>query len=910
MLSRVRIALCGMPVVAFGLCGLATPAAEPTGVQSQAKWLAYDTPTGQGYYAISLRAVAADAALQMPARDHVVLIDTSASQIGAHRTLALEVLESCVASLNAGDRVQVLAIDVKAEDLTGGFVDPNSAELKASLAKLRKRVPLGSTDLLAGLKLAAKTLEGSKSGSLIYIGDGMSVGQLIEPAAMRSLVADFRKREIPVHSFAVGPRTDLQLLGILGQHTGGVVLVDDLIAEQQPAKEIGARLAAAAAAPVYYPTELKSEPRLEHVLPALPPVRLDRDTVLVGEGVVKGDVHLTMQATLNGKPEKLEWTVSSKPGQVSNTFLATAWNAAAVDSGLSQPLVGEELLNHARRVHEEQILQMAAQGQHALAARDLQRARQIAWAMKQLDPTNVQSQTILNASARLTKIQQVALVQEDAPATGEQPAAETPATEAPAAEAPATEAPAEEKPAAPEAPAPEAPAAEAPSTEAPAGEAMPTEGAVDNSDDAIPGTIAPGDLLKKNEELIKVRVQILKRLVENVIDASQRAATNDPDAALAELKRAQSTVEASGDVDPTTREELVRRLINVQQQVGARKLKLEQTKLAVARQQALTQANKRVISEIDARDEKLERLIDQVRNLINQGYLGREDAFEQAEAVARVAWELNPYSGTTAAAIFDAEAAGQLDKAARLRSDSADAYLATLYQSELAHIPFPDEPPVVYPPAEVWQALTERRKKWKSVDLVRDNKIEEEIRQRLDDPSTVKFIDTPFIDCLKFLADEHKINIVPQKKVLEDDGIDTSTPINLELTGVSLRSVLKLLLQELQCTYVIEDEVMKITTALKAGEQLTTRVYYVGELVIPIITPQQGGIGGGGFGGGGGQGQFGGGGGGFGNQGGGGGFGGGGFGGGGQFAVGAEEPVPAFNNDTVNQRKKKLPLQK
>ena len=78
------------------------------------------------------------------------------------------------------------------------------------------------------------------------------------------------------------------------------------------------------------------------------------------------------------------------------------------------------------------------------------------------------------------------------------------------------------------------------------------------------------------------------------------------------------------------------------------------------------------------------------------------------EAVARVAWELNPYSGTTAAAIYDSEAAGQLDKAARIRSMTMDAFLAALYQSELAHIPFPDEPPVVYPPAEVWQALTSR----------------------------------------------------------------------------------------------------------------------------------------------------------------------------------------------------------
>jgi hypothetical protein len=77
-----------------------------------------------------------------------------------------------------------------------------------------------------------------------------------------------------------------------------------------------------------------------------------------------------------------------------------------------------------------------------------------------------------------------------------------------------------------------------------------------------------------------------------------------------------------------------------------------------------------------------------------------------------------------------------------------------------------------------------------------------------------------------------------------------------------------------QLTYVIEDEVMKITTSAKAGEKLQTRVYPVGDLVIPIITPRVGGLGGG-IGGGGAAGGIGGGG--FG----GGGLGGGGFGGGG-----------------------------
>ncbi len=57
------------------------------------------------------------------------------------------------------------------------------------------------------------------------------------------------------------------------------------------------------------------------------------------------------------------------------------------------------------------------------------------------------------------------------------------------------------------------------------------------------------------------------------------------------------------------------------------------------------------------------------------------------------------------------------------------------------------------------------------------------------------------------------------------------------ISGITLRSALKLLLENVngtELTYVIEDEVMKITTAEKANENYQTRVYPVGDLVIPI----------------------------------------------------------------------------
>src|SRR5260221_579376 len=146
---------------------------------------------------------------------------------------------------------------------------------------------------------------------------------------------------------------------------------------------------------------------------------------------------------------------------------------------------------------------------------------------------------------------------------------------------------------------------------------------------------------------------------------------------------------------------------------------------------AAVEARELATEQLLQRDEQLEQLIDKVRSLLAEGYTGNAEAFERGEEVARASFEIAPYSGVTSAAIFDSEAAGQLDKAQRLRYLRYDKLLATLYQVELSHVPFPDEPPILYPAPEVWKALTERRQKWASVDLMRYNKTEEKIRRAL-----------------------------------------------------------------------------------------------------------------------------------------------------------------------------------
>ena len=372
--------------------------------------------------------------------------------------------------------------------------------------------------------------------------------------------------------------------------------------------------------------------------------------------------------------------------------------------------------------------------------------------------------------------------------------------------------------------------------------------------DADPSTVRDNDLLDQERERRTVMAERLSRHVLQTIEASRKLGMQDPGAALTELKRSLTTVISANDIDPDVREKLRARIMASINQVHASREKTEQNRIRSIEKNSAEQARYLATDQLVQRDEQIEQLIDKVRSLMTEGYLGNADAFERAEEVARASFELAPYSGVTNAAIWDTEAAGQLDKSQRMRYLRYDRLLATLQQVELSHVPFPDEPPILYPAPEVWKALSERRRKWASVDLVRYNKTEEKIRRALSQPTTVEFLDLPLEDAITFLKEYHNINIYIDKPTLTDEGVAIDQPVTLKLAGVTFRSVLKLLLEPVQLTYVIEDEVMKITTSAKAGEKLQTRVYPVGDLVIPIITPRAGGGGmgmmGGGMGGG------------------------------------------------------------
>ena len=101
------------------------------------------------------------------------------------------------------------------------------------------------------------------------------------------------------------------------------------------------------------------------------------------------------------------------------------------------------------------------------------------------------------------------------------------------------------------------------------------------------------------------------------------------------------------------------------------------------------------------------------------------------------------------------------------------------------------------------------------------------IRRALDQPVQIQCIDTPLSKIVGRLQDDAEIPIVVDHRALDDVGLGSDTPITVSLVGQTLRGTLRHMLKELDLTYVVHDEVLKITTPEEAENELSTRVYDV-----------------------------------------------------------------------------------
>ncbi|MCH7729214.1 MAG: sigma-70 family RNA polymerase sigma factor [Planctomycetes bacterium] len=123
------------------------------------------------------------------------------------------------------------------------------------------------------------------------------------------------------------------------------------------------------------------------------------------------------------------------------------------------------------------------------------------------------------------------------------------------------------------------------------------------------------------------------------------------------------------------------------------------------------------------------------------------------------------------------------------------------------------------------QEIRRELQKYQAIDMKRQTPVTEKISAALDEDTQMDFIDVPLSDVIEFLSDLHAISIIIDSRALDEVGLGIDTPVTRNLQGISLQAGLRLLLRDLELSFLIQDEVLMITSEEVADSTMETRVY-------------------------------------------------------------------------------------
>lgn len=128
---------------------------------------------------------------------------------------------------------------------------------------------------------------------------------------------------------------------------------------------------------------------------------------------------------------------------------------------------------------------------------------------------------------------------------------------------------------------------------------------------------------------------------------------------------------------------------------------------------------------------------------------------------------------------------------------------------------------LTHPQPNVRRALSTR-----PIDLAAGTPGHDQLQALLRRPvRDFRFEETPLRDAIAIIRDTHELPMQLDIKALEEAGIDLDMPVTADIADVSLRSALRLMLRDLDLAYLVQHEVVLITTLERAQENPVVKVY-------------------------------------------------------------------------------------
>ncbi|MBR0238811.1 MAG: hypothetical protein IJQ39_12025 [Thermoguttaceae bacterium] len=301
----------------------------------------------------------------------------------------------------------------------------------------------------------------------------------------------------------------------------------------------------------------------------------------------------------------------------------------------------------------------------------------------------------------------------------------------------------------------------------------------------------------------------------------------NPREAVAILTAARENVDKSA-LDDTRKARL---LAHVDQMINELNLYITQNGALIANEEnnrKIDEDNARAMQYKTEKEQKIAKLIDEV------GQLTREQRYAEAELKAKQAYELDPNNQACILAFQMTKTRRRVDDGLKIREMQREGNLNTWAGIEKAAVnPLGPDENLIYPDRATWADITKRRAKGDEQSPYTERELE--IKKKLEQPVRLDYKQTPISAILDDLAALSGVNIYKDPAGFAAAGVASDTPVTISLTNdIQLKNALDLILEPYDLTYVIKNEVLKITSKENGRGQLYTKTYSVADLVIPI----------------------------------------------------------------------------
>ena len=763
-------------------------------------------------------------------RDVLVLVDTSASQAGKPLHQARAILTGLAETLTPDDRVSVWTVSTPAATraITKDFQPATSEDVKtAAVALTEVEYGSGATDLKHGLNQSLATLAPNRGRQqiVLFLGDGESAFNPVSEKDRIDLGTEMDRKDVLFFAVPLGVKVNPANLHGFASLTGGsVVRVQEDLGDLAKRTEFVARLRAALDAPVLKAASYKFGDEVAELYPTkLPPLRADRPTLVMGKLAKAGVPALT--ATVAGKvgsrDVKLNLTHDLPPSQADHYFLnlmLDQWRGAPHKDAPAMLQADRALALASTQVklYRDEFLTQAV---WAMTKDQFNEAEKLYAAARKIDPNDPEANSGLALvekmkAGKVTRADLEKKVHEksDALKIGKDGAARQVVQEF---------------------------VPDAQPKDPPAGGAgQPPVAGTGNPPAAI-------DLINEARARRQVEEQRYRILTDATIRRGRQQLRTDPDAAYQDLKRQRDEILGYEGIGADARVQMVADLEAVMREVFVKGAEIKRQAAAEREQISRTRTRINEFDHAQAEEDRTKARIDAFRQLMQQARY--ELAYQEAQLMIqeRISKGQDVPAASVASYIIGQQAT-QLREWRELVRIREDRYLLAMMQTEKSHIPYPDEPPVHFPPASVWRELTGARKEryQNSVLGPEASPTQKKIQSVLENQrvSYEKGLnDTPLFELLQDMAKRYDVTFIIMEEFFKAEGqqnIKEAKP-NLSATrleGLTLGGFLDIVLQAIPggATYIVRPDYIEVTTFNRRLTEKVTRVFPVADLTIPI----------------------------------------------------------------------------